>query len=167
MKPRKTAHDNHATSCLRGFVTELVRAPAEDRPLHVAGIMTIANPVTLRMLAEELVERLADDDSRAGATGTLVALGPAVLPALESAVLKKAPGRRLVRLAPIFVSIGRRLPEHKRVELQMTLGIAAGLARTLEGRAALDEAVWNLRSPAPEEEEAGWDDSDLPARYGI
>src|SRR5436305_1065545 len=133
--PAAEAHER-----LTLFARQLVTATPECRADQVGKIRATAIPATLELLVETLLKLLDREKTHAGAAEVLVALGTGALSALESAVLKKQPEQRLVRLAPIFVAIGRQLPERKQVDLQMTLGIAAGLTRILKGRVALEGA---------------------------
>ncbi len=126
------------------FARELATTTPERRAELVAKVRGIAIPAALELLAEALLTHLDAEKTYVAVAEVLVALGPDVLPALESAVLQKQPEQRLLRLAPVFVALGRQLPEQKLVDLQITLGIAAGRARTVTGRAALEEAMWGL-----------------------
>lgn len=126
MKTRKTARESHEDRCLRGFVRELVRAPAEDRPVYALSILAVTNVETLRMLVEGLVERLEDDGSHAGAVGMLVALGANILPALESVVQGLAPERRSRGLKTLEAVRNAIAPSERDVPLGLRFSVAVG-----------------------------------------
>jgi hypothetical protein len=145
MKTRKKDPEVECRKRLKPFVKALVQADAARRQQLVASVSATAMLGTIRILAEELIEQLDDDGSHAGAVETLVALGPPILPTLESALLAKPSERRLRHLAAVAATVGQMSPGKKRTDLQMTLLIAAGLAPTRESRFALDEAACQLR----------------------
>lgn len=145
MTTRKNDPGAECRKKLARFAKELVTAAPVRRAELVARVQTTALPAVLASLAEQLVKRLGNEKEHAGAANVLVALGPGVLPTLESAVFKKQPEVLVVRLAPVFVALGRQLPERARVQLQLNLGIAVAFAQTTEGRAALEAAMVELR----------------------
>ena len=146
----KTSKDEPEAECRRlltPLADRLARTDPEERRRLVAGVLAQANPTIMRLVAELLVRRLEYKDERvcAGAQEALALLGPRVLPALESAVLKKPSEALLLRLAPLIARLGRGLSEFDRARIDCTLLLAIGRAPAGQSAVTLWAAVGCLR----------------------
>jgi hypothetical protein len=142
MKPQRKDPEAQYQMLLAPLANKLVRATPAQRRQAVGRILADTIPATLRFLVELLVARLGYKDERvsAGVADTLRALGPATLPALELAVLRKPPERILLQLAPLIAELGRSLVPYERFKLHTSLMVAAVRARSFPWRVATEAA---------------------------
>jgi hypothetical protein len=145
MNKRETDPFAQCRAPLAALARKLAKAGPGRRAELVAKILPDARPKALELLAEAMVKLLGDGRHHAGAAASLVALGRGALTALESALLRRQPERRLLPLLPVVVALGRVLPEVDRAELCLAVGIAPAFASTPAGRAALFGVMWDLR----------------------